>query len=106
MRTVEISPRPPRFEDEFPEEAAILSEACNNRNMRIKLAAGRKANEYPFVRLKGIGGMMQPMMFKFHNHGGHNLPAYTEPIKRDNPKIGRNQPCPCGSGLKFKKCCG
>src|SRR5208283_3638077 len=23
-----------------------------------------------------------------------------------SPKIGRNQPCPCGSGLKFKKCCG
>ncbi|MBN8247774.1 MAG: SEC-C domain-containing protein [Verrucomicrobia bacterium] len=21
------------------------------------------------------------------------------------PKIGRNDPCPCGSGLKFKKCC-
>ena len=22
------------------------------------------------------------------------------------PKIGRNDPCPCGSGLKYKKCCG
>jgi SWIM/SEC-C metal-binding protein len=22
------------------------------------------------------------------------------------PKIGRNAPCPCGSGLKYKKCCG
>jgi len=21
-------------------------------------------------------------------------------------KIGRNEPCPCGSGLKYKKCCG
>src|SRR5436190_8530483 len=26
--------------------------------------------------------------------------------KRDNPKIGRNDPCPCGSGKKFKKCHG
>jgi hypothetical protein len=25
---------------------------------------------------------------------------------RDRPKIGRNDPCPCGSGKKFKKCCG
>jgi len=24
---------------------------------------------------------------------------------RGEPKIGRNDPCPCGSGLKFKKCC-
>ncbi|NCN27328.1 YchJ family protein [bacterium] len=26
--------------------------------------------------------------------------------KRDEPKVGRNDPCPCGSGKKFKKCCG
>jgi SEC-C motif-containing protein len=25
---------------------------------------------------------------------------------RQGPKIGRNDPCPCGSGRKFKKCCG
>ncbi|MFZ3017758.1 MAG: UPF0149 family protein [Gallionella sp.] len=27
-------------------------------------------------------------------------------IQRDQPKVGRNDPCPCGSGKKFKKCCG
>ncbi len=27
-------------------------------------------------------------------------------VKREEPKIGRNDPCPCGSGKKFKKCCG
>lgn len=27
-------------------------------------------------------------------------------IKSDNPKVGRNDPCPCGSGKKYKKCCG
>ena len=27
-------------------------------------------------------------------------------VKRDKPKIGRNDPCPCGSGKKYKKCCG
>jgi uncharacterized protein YchJ len=27
------------------------------------------------------------------------------PIKRTEPKIGRNEPCPCGSGKKYKKCC-
>jgi preprotein translocase subunit SecA len=29
-----------------------------------------------------------------------------QPIRRESPKIGRNDPCPCGSGLKFKKCHG
>lgn len=28
------------------------------------------------------------------------------PVRRDLPKVGRNQPCPCGSGKKFKNCCG
>jgi SEC-C motif-containing protein len=28
-----------------------------------------------------------------------------KPIKKDK-KIGRNEPCPCGSGKKYKKCCG
>jgi Protein of unknown function (DUF1186)/SEC-C motif len=27
------------------------------------------------------------------------------PIRRTEPKVGRNEPCPCGSGKKFKKCC-
>lgn len=29
-----------------------------------------------------------------------------EPIRRDTPKVGRNDPCPCGSGKKYKHCCG
>jgi len=28
------------------------------------------------------------------------------PIQRDQPKVGRNELCPCGSGKKFKQCCG
>jgi preprotein translocase subunit SecA len=28
-----------------------------------------------------------------------------KPIKRAEPKVGRNEPCPCGSGKKYKKCC-
>jgi hypothetical protein len=28
------------------------------------------------------------------------------PVVRETPKVGRNEPCPCGSGKKYKKCCG
>jgi preprotein translocase subunit SecA len=28
------------------------------------------------------------------------------PAVREDPKVGRNDPCPCGSGKKYKKCCG
>jgi preprotein translocase subunit SecA len=27
-------------------------------------------------------------------------------VRRDGKKVGRNDPCPCGSGMKYKKCCG
>ena len=29
-----------------------------------------------------------------------------KPIIQDGPRVGRNDPCPCGSGKKYKKCCG
>ena len=32
-------------------------------------------------------------------------PRHTAPIRRDPAEVGRNDPCPCGSGKKYKKCC-
>jgi len=37
--------------------------------------------------------------------GGEPAPK-VETYRRDKPKVGRNDPCPCGSGKKYKKCCG
>ena len=39
-----------------------------------------------------------------HDHE-HDRPAST-PFQRTEPKIGRNDPCSCGSGRKYKKCHG
>ncbi len=36
---------------------------------------------------------------------GRNQPA-AHHIESEQPKVGRNDPCPCGSGKKYKKCCG
>jgi len=36
---------------------------------------------------------------------GEDTPA-PQSIKREGNKVGRNDPCPCGSGKKYKKCCG
>jgi preprotein translocase subunit SecA len=40
------------------------------------------------------------------SHGGEAVAAKTETIRRDHAKVGRNDPCVCGSGKKYKKCCG
>jgi preprotein translocase subunit SecA len=50
---------------------------------------------------------------------GHDMPArelapglpplhggLAQPVHRVEPKVGRNDPCPCGSGKKYKRCCG
>jgi uncharacterized protein YecA (UPF0149 family) len=44
-----------------------------------------------------------------HVHGpdcDHDHPAAPEPYRRTEPKLGRNDPCHCGSGKKYKKCHG
>ena len=41
------------------------------------------------------------------SHGGDASPLKKVPVRKsDSEKVGRNDPCPCGSGLKYKKCCG
>ena len=38
--------------------------------------------------------------------GGSDGTIEKKPVVRKEAKVGRNDPCPCGSGLKYKKCCG
>jgi preprotein translocase SecA subunit len=41
------------------------------------------------------------------SHGSENVsPARAPQAKRQGEKVGRNDPCPCGSGRKYKRCCG
>ncbi|HAN78623.1 MAG TPA: hypothetical protein DCQ31_13100, partial [Bacteroidales bacterium] len=37
---------------------------------------------------------------------GQQAPQKVQTIRREEPKIGRNDPCPCGSGKKYKSCHG
>ena len=39
-------------------------------------------------------------------NGGGNGAGDAKPVRRNEPKVGRNDPCPCGSGKKYKKCHG
>jgi preprotein translocase subunit SecA len=40
------------------------------------------------------------------NGDGSEVKLELAPVRRELPKVGRNEPCPCGSGKKFKNCCG
>jgi len=54
-------------------------------------ALGQGANEIPNDAEIAMRAAMRPK---------------AEPKRREDPKVGRNDPCPCGSGKKYKKCCG
>lgn len=44
--------------------------------------------------------------YAFHPYHSPAMTPPVPPFVRPVPKIGRNDPCPCGSGKKNKKCCG
>lgn len=52
-----------------------------------------------------IADLQQPEEQKLVFSSGDE-PAKKNPVKRAQKKVGRNAPCPCGSGKKYKKCCG
>jgi len=45
----------------------------------------------------------QPLQY---NRGEEEAEQKQQTVKRQGAKVGRNDPCPCGSGRKYKKCCG
>jgi preprotein translocase subunit SecA len=56
-----------------------------------------------------ISGLSQPATQQqrtpAQQPGAESQPALV-PVRKSGPKVGRNEPCPCGSGRKYKKCCG
>jgi SEC-C motif domain protein len=71
------------------------------------------SGEVEFIARYSVG----PKTFAHHEHAhfrridgawhyidGHMIKP--KPQVRETPKVGRNEPCPCGSGTKYKKCCG
>ncbi|MGD8664933.1 MAG: preprotein translocase subunit SecA [Desulfobacterales bacterium] len=54
---------------------------------------------------KKIDDLRAPKEQKLSFSGGEG-PAKPKPAQRKTKKVGRNAPCPCGSGKKYKKCCG
>jgi preprotein translocase subunit SecA len=70
-----------------------------SENLRRDQEAGIPIGPPPGVG--GNGGEMQAASNQSQGEG-----ARVKTIVREAPKVGRNDPCPCGSGKKYKKCCG
>jgi curved DNA-binding protein CbpA len=67
-------------------------------------ALNEKKEDYLLDKYIAIHKKIRPG-FNFYYDSDEDAEDVT-PVKRESPKIGRNDPCPCGSGKKYKKCCG
>ncbi|WP_243361043.1 YchJ family protein [Fundidesulfovibrio terrae] len=77
-------------------------------------AEGDEEGEVEFVASFEMDGEEQQLRerSRFRKRAGEwryldgKVKSTNEPVVASGPKVGRNDPCPCGSGKKFKKCCG
>jgi len=91
-----------RLKTAYPELYAMKSEffgnALNSKNLQ-SLMFGYKKKMDRYMRLC-------PEKFSDGDDDGEDEYYPQQPVRRDENKVGRNDPCPCGSGKKYKKCCG
>ncbi len=66
----------------------------------------RVVREEDVERLEEERRQRQEQEMRLNKGAAGEEPKPAVPIKRESEKIGRNAPCPCGSGKKYKKCCG
>ncbi|MBT3695769.1 MAG: preprotein translocase subunit SecA [Gammaproteobacteria bacterium] len=81
-----------RMQIESPEEVEALE--------RLRRAEAAKRMNFEHSKAQGMGGEETPAQ------SPNQADPKGETFVRNQPKVGRNEPCPCGSGRKFKQCHG
>jgi preprotein translocase subunit SecA len=83
---------------------SVLSRVRVQSEQDLEAMAERRraaeAMQYRHAQASALGSAQQDA------GDGQPQPPAAEPFRRDVPKVGRNEPCPCGSGKKFKQCHG
>ena len=105
-RLYEAEPDLKAFTDLLPTELAVhrkVSPLVLNALTAVAAILPFKPADTAFdeARIHSLARMVER---RFNNDA--DITTQTSPIVRDQPKIGRNDPCPCGSGKKHKRCCG
>ena len=115
----------------FQEAQKFARQTAANRGTVLFVGTKRQARDIvaeearrcgmPYVEQRWLGGMLTNFKtvktsikrlkeMQAQQEAGGVLPEEEPEIgftfHNDAPKVGRNDPCPCGSGKKYKKCCG
>ena len=85
-------------------------EKYSKANSIIEEIADRTQDESAFAMLDMMDDSLETAMYGndyyYDEWDAFAGVGMNEPYQREKKKIGRNDPCPCGSGKKYKKCCG
>ena len=79
-----------------------MKQTDNRQKQQIQLRAQKNFKSKNSLRGQGSENSTAPDEKTSDENSQQAAPV---PIHRSEPKIGRNDPCPCGSGKKYKKCC-
>jgi uncharacterized protein len=82
---------------------ALYHEHDDDPEMRPEPISPEKREEVIVHMAAGLIGAYRYFRSHREAHGGT---AFTPEPRRSTSKVGRNDPCPCGSGKKYKRCCG
>src|SRR5262249_24597588 len=94
-----------------PRDALLTSCVLTGQDFPELAAWRREMEEEREKRGRGIYSSRAPLRApRFEDEEEYeddwfDEPPVAQPAVRAAPKVGRNDPCPCGSGKKFKKCC-
>ena len=89
-------------------QAAMSQSTANSASsFTTTNAGGRPANEeLTAAAAQGMDAVLQKMRALEQSRNQPPQLPKGVPIRNEAPSAGRNDPCPCGSGKKYKKCCG
>ncbi len=95
--------------DAFEEMLGAISEAVCKAAVLVRFQVnGPRRDENREKKLQTVHREMESVMSE--RKRGTAVASQSEAagttVRRDSPKVGRNDPCPCGSGKKYKNCCG
>jgi preprotein translocase subunit SecA len=84
--------------------ARVMGQTQTRSNYRETAAVHESAGGYGVT--ENLAATASAVETRRPSGEGEEQPTATKTIVREQPKVGRNDPCPCGSGKKYKKCCG
>jgi preprotein translocase subunit SecA len=95
-----------RVQIQREEEKVPQLQAEKQRHMIERGAANKSEEENEELAAAEAAAQGKAPRGRAAQRSGDGDAAKAEPVRRDRPKVGRNDPCPCGSGKKYKKCHG